>query len=305
MVPPDRPERARRNSSGLARDVGILDVLSGTEALRSGGLGVLRIAELAGRDKAVISRALATLADAGILARHPGTMTYRLGPRLFALAARTLEATLVAEARPYLREIARHTGETTHLGVLRGGNVLTLVSELSMQEVRTAGWEGVITAAWRTPSGWVLLSDRDPAELSAWYADHGHDTAVIGEPAGRPAPTSVYAVRGGSPPERIQVRDLPSLRTAIAGIRARGYATSDGDFELGVVAASVPVTDFTGRVVAAVNVSAPKARIGRLDALGRYVAHAAGPLSRHLGGVLAGSTPPLPRAALRAPLDGT
>lgn len=303
MVPPGRPERPRRNSSGLARDVEILDVLSGTEALRSGGLGVLRVAELTGRDKAVTSRALATLADAGILARHPGTLAYRLGPGLFALAARTLEATLVAEARPYLRKIAQHTGETTHMCVLRGGNVLTLISELSPQEVRTTGWEGVTTAAWRTPSGWVLLSDRDPAELSAWYAGHGDDTAVVGDFAGGRAPSSVHAVRDGAGPERIQVRDLPSLRTVIAGIRARGYATSDGDFELGVVAASVPVTDFTGRVAAAVNVSAPKARIGRLDTLGRYLAHAAEPLSRHLGGVLAGTTPP-PPAALHAPLDG-
>jgi DNA-binding IclR family transcriptional regulator len=301
MVPTGRPERPRRNSSGLARDVEILGVLGGTEALQSAGLGVLRIAELTGRDKAVTSRALATLADAGILARHPDTLAYRLGPRLFALAARTLEATLVAEARPYLRKIARHTGETTHLCVLRGGNVLTLISELSPQEVRTTGWEGVTTAAWRTPSGWVLLSDRDPAEMSAWYADHGHDTAVVGDLAGGPA--SVYAVRDGAGPERIQVRDLPSLRTVIAGIRARGYATSDEDFELGVVAASVPVTDFTGRVIAAVDVSAPKARIGRLDALGRYLTHAAEPLSRRLGGVLDGTTPP-PRAALHAPPDG-
>jgi DNA-binding IclR family transcriptional regulator len=290
MAPQRRANSARLNSSGLRRDIEVLDLLSGPETLASGGLGVLRIAELTGRDKAVISRALATLADAGILTRNPATLTYRLGPKLFALAARTLEATLAAQARPHLRAIARHTGETAHLCVLRGGNVLTLISELSPQEIRTAGWEGVTTAAWRTPSGWVLLSDMGQEELSAWYADHGHDTAVVGAAAANsPERSPVFAVSDGEQPGRVQVRDLPSLVTVIDGIRARGYATSDEDFELGVVAASAPVTDFTGRVIAAVNVSAPKARIGRLETLGRYVAQAAEPLSRHLGGVLAGT----------------
>lgn len=64
-----------------------------------------------------------------------------------------------------------------------------------------------------------------------------------------------------------------------------GYAISDGELEVGVVAASAPVTNFTGGIVAALNVSAPKARIsGRLDELAEFVAKAARPLSARLGG---------------------
>ena len=52
-----------------------------------------------------------------------------------------------------------------------------------------------------------------------------------------------------------------------------------------MVAASAPVTDFTGHVIAALNISAPKARVapGRLNTLGEFVAHAAHTLSAHLG----------------------
>src|SRR3546814_17107170 len=60
-------------------------------------------------------------------------LTYDLGPKLFALAAQTQEAALVRRARPILRQMATSTRETTHLCVLRGGNVLTLLSELSSQ----------------------------------------------------------------------------------------------------------------------------------------------------------------------------
>ncbi len=70
----------------------------------------------------------------------------------------------------------------------------------------------------------------------------------------------------------------------LARIRTRGYATLDGELEQGVVGASAPVRDLNGRIIAAINVSAPKARIGnRLDGLGHYVATAAQELSKQLG----------------------
>ncbi|ROP49122.1 MULTISPECIES: IclR family transcriptional regulator [unclassified Rathayibacter] len=273
----------RRNSSGLARDVEILELLGGAEAEQAGGLGVMRIAQLTGRDKAVISRSLATLADAGLLDRDPATLNYRLGSRIFSLAARTLEAALIAESRPLLRRIARSTRETTHLCVLRGGNVLTVLSELSPHEVRTTGWEGVITAAWRTPSGRVLISDWDRASLSAWYDEHGHDRPVVG-PVDPMMAAAGFSVLEEPPAEKAIVSDFESLLQELSRIRERGYATLDEELERGVVGASAPVHDYSGRIVAAVNVSAPKARIGeQLDKLGMYVSQAASELSDRLG----------------------
>ena len=273
----------RRNSSGLARDIEILELLGGAEADAAGGLGVMRIAQLTGRDKAVISRSLATLSDAGLLDRDPATMNYRLGSRVFALAARTLESTLAAESRPHLRRIARSTRETTHLCVLRGGNVLTVQSELSPHEVRTVGWEGVITAAWRTPSGRVLISDWDRASLAAWYDEHGQDRPVVG-PVDPAMAASGFQVLDTPPPEKSVVSSFDTLLQEIERIRSRGFATLDEELERGVVGASAPVFDFSGRIVAAINVSAPKARIGgQLGKLGAYVALAARELSEHLG----------------------
>jgi DNA-binding IclR family transcriptional regulator len=271
----------RRNSSGLTRDIEILELLGSAEAA-DGGLGVVRVAERTGRDKAVVSRSLATLAEAGLVVRDPSSLTYRLGPRLYALAGRTVEGRLASQARPALRRVANYTRETAHLCVLRGGNVLTILSELSPHEFRTTGWEGVTTAAWRTPSGRVLLSDWDPASLAEWYGMHGQDTPIVG-----PVPPNAagLAVLPAPPDGKAVVTDLASLTEELRRIRRTGYALLDEELELGVVGASAPIVDHTGRIVAALNVSAPKVRIGdRLEGLGRYVATSARELSRALGG---------------------
>ncbi|WGD37533.1 IclR family transcriptional regulator [Lysinibacter sp. HNR] len=273
--------KPRRNASGLARDIEILELLGGAEAAESGGLGVVRLAHMTGRDKAVISRSLATLADAGLVERSEDTLAYRLGSRLYALAGRTVENRLIRESRPALRRLSQTTKETAHLCVLRGGNVLTVLSELSPHEFRTTGWEGVTTAAWRTPSGRVLLSDWDRASLAEWYGEHGRDNPIVG-----PIPPSVggFSVLTIPPEGKAIVTDFESLLTEIGRIRRRGYALLDEELELGVVGVSAPIKDFTGRIVAAINVSAPKVRIGdRLESLGRYVAANARELARALG----------------------
>lgn len=273
--------RPRRNSSGLSRDVQILDLLAGPESLAGGGLGVLRIAELTGRDKAVVSRALATLADAGIVARDPTRRTYHLGAHLYALAARTTEATMTRKARPLLRQMVLAVKETAHLCVLREGNVLTLISELSPYEVRTTGWTGTTTAAWRTPSGRVLISDWDRPSVDAWYAEHGRDKALVDpREIGTSGP---FPVLDEPRPEKVVVRNLESLHAELARIRQRGYATLDEELEAGVVGASAPIWDATGAIVAAINVSAPKSRMARLDELGTYIARCASALSGELG----------------------
>lgn len=275
----------RRNSSGLSRDVEILELLGDAEAFRDGGLSMTRIAELTGRDKAVISRALATLAESELIERDEANLRYRLGSRIYALAGRTAQATLAARSRAALRQMAQATRETTHLCVLRGGNVLTLLSELSSHEFRTTGWEGITTAAWRTPSGRVLLSDWDEPSIKNWYDEHGRDSALVG-PLDPALSSAGFAVLEAPPPDKAVVTDFPSLMTEIRRIRERGYALLDEELEIGVVGASAPIVSFTGRIVAAVNVSGPKSRIGhRLDALGEYVARAATALSASIGGV--------------------
>ena len=65
-----------------------------------------RIAELVGREKSQVSRTLQVLSEDGLVDRDPDTRAYRLGWRLFALAARAGDSRL-AESAPGKLRVAR------------------------------------------------------------------------------------------------------------------------------------------------------------------------------------------------------
>lgn len=244
------------------------------------------MAELAGRDKAQVSRTLATLAEAGLVSRDPDSLLYSLGAGLYALAARTAEARMVSASSPYLKRVSAATHETTHLCVLRGGTVLTLKSEMSNHTFRALGWEGVSVDAWGTSSGRVLVSDWDTPALRNWYDIHAAKIAALRGTAGQGlSPLALESGQeAGAAHAPFKIETFEELLAEIAEVRRRGYAVVDEEFELGVVGVSAPVYDFKGRIVAAINVSAPKQRFGQhLEQAGVLAAKAALEFSAALG----------------------
>lgn len=247
-------------ATSLRRGLAILFALEG-DASRDGGLGVTRIAELLGREKSQISRSLKILAQYGLVERDPDTRGYRLGWRLFAMAGRSGHANLVVASAPLLKGLVRDLGETAHLSILEGSEVMTLLSEAPNRAVRAAGWIGRTVPAHCTSSGRALLFDHQLEHLEALF---GSDELQC---AGPNAPPNIQEL---------------ARRTAAA--RARGFAAVDEEFEPGLVAVAAPVRDFRGRVAAAINVSAPKFRFEkRVAVAGEAVKDAAGELSRQLG----------------------
>ncbi|WP_371330368.1 IclR family transcriptional regulator [Streptomyces sp. TP-A0356] len=246
----DTPSASRGH--GLRRDIDLLEALASDEAQRAGGLGVVRLAQLVGREKTQISRALKVLAAEGIVERDPDTLEYRLGWRLFSLVARTSESRLVRVAEPVMHALSADLEETSHLCVLSDRKVLTLLS-VSGHSFRVHGWEGRGVPAWQTSAGRVLLADATPDELYVRFGTAGE-------------------------------MPVPDLWSLIQDARRQGYARVSEEFEAGLVGVSAPVRDFRGRVVAALNVSAPKSRLGdRLDEAGRITARAAARVSTMLG----------------------
>ena len=55
--------------TNLRRELAILTVLGGGSSNRGGGLGVVRIADLIGREKSQVSRTLKVLAESGFVDR--------------------------------------------------------------------------------------------------------------------------------------------------------------------------------------------------------------------------------------------
>jgi DNA-binding IclR family transcriptional regulator len=243
-------------ATSLSRGLTILLALDG-----GGELGVTRIAELVNREKSQVSRTLKVLADHGLVDRDPETLAYRLGWRLFALAAVAGEQRLAAAAPPCLRELVRTFEESAHLSVLQGGGVLTVLSESPPQAVQAVNWVGRVVPAAGTSAGYALLLDHERPELEGLLPD------------------ADWRLRHPRGPQ-----SLDELSQRLVSARSRGFALVDEEFEPGLVAVAAPVRDFRGRIVAAVNVSAPKFRFAaRLEPAGEQVRRVAEELSRMLG----------------------
>lgn len=250
----------QESSTSLTRAIAVLNALGSEEATAADGIGVLRIAHLVGREKSQVSRTLRTLAEAGMVIRDPETLRYRLGWRLFTLASNAADQQLVTLAPHVLRQLVAHVGERAHLTVREGQDALTIVSESPARAIQAAGWVGRATPLHCTSSGRALLFDHADGEIRALL----RDVAFSGD--GPRAP-----------------RDPDDLIRRLHTARRRGYAAVDEEFEAGLVAVAAPVRDFRGFTVAAVNISAPKFRLGRgLAAAGREVKAAADHLSKAL-----------------------
>jgi DNA-binding IclR family transcriptional regulator len=260
----ETPESAAARPShghGLRRDVDLLEALATPEAQERGGLGVVRLAAIVGRDKGQVSRSLRALAEQGILERDPDTLEYRLGWRLFSLVARSSESRLLRVAEPVMHRLAAYLEETTHLCVLRDSEVLTLLS-ISWHSFRVHGWEGRGFSAASTSAGRVLLMDSSPDEL---YVRLGGVDLSDGF-------------------EHSSVHSIQELWARIEEARRAGYAMVSEEFEDELVGVSAPIRDYRGRVLAALNVSAPLDRLGGdLPAAGRAAAQAAEAISTQLG----------------------
>ncbi len=245
----------------LARDFALLERIADAEAIGEAGIGVSALADLARRDKSQVSRALARLAKAGLVERNAASRRYRLGPKVFALAARAADGRLLVAAAEPMRALARELGETVHLVALAGAEIVTLRTE-SPHGYRATGWVGRRVPAHHTSAGRVLLGDATAAEIERRFA------------------TASFSRSG----PRARIHDLAGLVDAVAAARAAGYAIVDEEFEAGVAGVSAPIRDFRGAVVAALNVSAPAERLRpHLVTAGERTRATAGVISGELG----------------------
>ena len=276
----------RTHSSGLSRDLEVIEALSSAESFTQGGLGVNRVAELTERDKGQISRVLSTLASTGLVDRDPKTKRYSLGHRFYSLSMRTREAHLALQAESRLAELVAQVQETAHLNVLRGGRVLTIKTIVAADAVRRSGWDGVLSNAGITASGRAMLAGLTDSEIELWWQEHALDD-----------PLPILSIDLPDPPEPINpktrrakrpARTLKSFTAMLQEVRDLGYALSE-EFQSGIVDAAAPVRDASNLVVAAISVGAAKERIGdQTDQLGQLVSAAALRLSIDLGAPIVG-----------------
>lgn len=212
--------------------------------------------------KASAWRNLAALERLGYVVRDPETHAYTLGPNVLGPARQFLKQNeMLPLARPLLANLATETGETAHLGVLQGGDVIYIEIAESPRHVRAIVARGDRLPAHCVASGKAILA----------HAVEGIVEAIVA--AGLPRLTPRTITSG------------EELRADLELTRRRGYGLNLGEWTEDVVAASAPVFSHVGAVVGAIGVAAPLARLSleRVDAVGTVVRRHADRLSALLG----------------------
>jgi IclR family KDG regulon transcriptional repressor len=255
-----KPGRQRGGGiQSLERASAILDEV----ARHRDGIGLAELARAVGLHASTTFHLAKTLATLGYIRQSQASRVYRLGPKVFALAAGASgELELVRTATPVLEALAATTGESAHLAIdVVGGNV-TVVARTAGAGAFQLVDRGGARPAYCTALGKVLLAAAAPDALERYLAE---------------ASLLPRTARTITDPDR--------LRQEIELVRRQGLAYDDCEFDAEVRCIAAPVRDFTGRVVAAVGLSGPvwRMNVQRLHALGADLRDAAARLSVELG----------------------
>jgi IclR family KDG regulon transcriptional repressor len=225
-------------------------------------LGISALALCLGLAKSTVHRLATTLVEAGMLEQNKETGKYRLGLAVFELGSLVRRKIDISfEAKPWLMTLREQTGETVDLSVLDHGGVVCVNFLESKKVNRISSGIGLRKPVHCTAEGKALIAFQPAATIER----------IIGAKVERRTPRTMT--------------DLGVLKKELAGIRARGYAIDDEEYELGVRSVAASISDDSGNSVAAVGVTGPTQRLtkNRLPDIARYVTDAAKAISLRLG----------------------
>lgn len=231
-------------------------------------LGVTELSRRLDLHKNNVFRLLATLELQGYVEQSANNDRYRLGTRCLDLGQAFLRSRrLLRHARPFLEEMARRSGESSHLAVMRDFHVIHLDGTSSEQLVATGLRIGQHLPLHCTALGKVLLG------CSSKTVQEEYDRTCIGE----------CSLASRTP---ATIVDSHKLFDQVRSAALRGYALDLEECEPGLACAAAPVFGSASEVVAALSISGPAFRMSEERLLGEIVPlvmDAAARLSQELG----------------------
>lgn len=131
-----RPRKTLPDAPGtvqsLDRALDLLDLLAAHP-----GLTLSEVADRSAQPPSTVHRVLHTLAARGMAESDPATQAWNIGPQAFRLGSAFMRRSgLVERARPIMRALMEHTGETANLGILQGDSVLFLSQVETSETIR-------------------------------------------------------------------------------------------------------------------------------------------------------------------------
>lgn len=199
-----------------------------------GELSLTEIAAKVGLHKSTVHRLLASLEGKGFILRSPSTEKYRLGFRLWELAANLSQSDdPEVVLLPEMEHLRDELGETVSLYVRDGLERVRIQAVQSSQAIRRVAPVGARLPLYVGASSKVLVA----------FAEASVQRQVL-EPENWPAGL-----------------DRELFAQQLAEVRSSGYAISIEEREVGAAAVAVPIFNRSQKLAAALAVSGPSNRL--------------------------------------------
>jgi DNA-binding IclR family transcriptional regulator len=258
--PVDRgPRKQSYGVQVLDRIVAILNCFSNHTSERS----FAELLQAVGLNKSTLYRLLEAMRSHDLIALDPPTGKYCLGMKLFELGMVSIGRLDVARvALPELETLVARVGETAHLCILDGSDVVYIAKVESKLSFRVPSNIGRRNPAYCTGVGKALLAHLPEQKLEEYLAQTEFRRFT------RNTLTSPLA-----------------LKRHFQQIRSQGYSVDDQEIEEGLRCIGAPVRDHTGEAIAAISVAGPATRMLKRNVrkLSSHVVAAADRISHRLG----------------------
>ena len=193
-----------------------------------------RLATAVGLPRSTAYHLLGAMIEEGFVVHLADEHRYGLGVAAFEVGTGyARQEPLQRITRRHLAALVDHVGQTAHLAVLHGRDVLYVLEERAPGRPPLVTDVGVRLPAHLTASGRAILSALPAAQVRALYPDR-----------------DAFVDRHGLGPS-----SLSALRSLLAETRQRGYATEEGEVTPGFASVAATVLDHNRHPVAGVAVT--------------------------------------------------
>lgn len=211
----------------IKQNQGIQVISRATEILRTlasdtRGMSLGGIANEVNLPRSTVQRIVSSLAEEGLVSVGAANSGIRLGPEIQRLA-RSFVGSPRDHFRPVLEKVAKETGETVDLAVLRDGKMRFIDQIEGSQRLRTVSAIGDTFPLMSTANGKAALACLDEFEATKLLMDELADV----------------------PP---QERRLAALLDEISAIRGGALACDNGEHTEGISALGFAVADASGDI---------------------------------------------------------
>ncbi len=253
---------SRYKIEALARGLEILSLFTSERP----SLNLTEIVTVTQLTKSKVFRMVSTLELLGYLERDPETRYYHPGLKVLQLGFTALNSLELAQiAQPYLKSLSDACGETTNMSIRDGTEIIYIARNVTQQIISVNLQRGSRLPIYCTSMGKAQLIDFSRQEL----------VDLLGE--------------GPYPKKSLNtITCLDALMLELNEVRQQGYAINDEELAGGLRSVAAPLRDYEGKVVAAINISVPGARISR-QALEEHLAPQVVDTARQISIVLGAS----------------